>query len=126
MSSGVVRAVCTHQAHKSHQIVSLRKTKQRSSDQSRTDRANQWQVILAFQNGFIAGLRELCPSIWVPLANTELDPGIAWLNGKEWALFRDPAGPVSQGLVKTAHLVCPATNAFLVPTMNFLAKIFAV
>ena len=35
-------------------------------------------------------------------------------------------GPVLEDLFKTAHSVCPSTNAFLVPIMNFLAKIFAV
>jgi MacB-like protein len=36
------------------------------------------------------------------------------------------ASPVLEDLFKTAHPVCPSTDAFLVPKSSFLAKIFAV
>jgi hypothetical protein len=37
---------------------------------------------------------------------------------------RSPAGLGRS--FETAHPVCPSTNAFLVPTMNFLAKILRI
>ena len=81
-------------------------------------------MILAFQNGFIAGSqRTLLVHLGAP-GEHWIGSGHCVIDGKSGRYFVIPQVRSRQGLVKTAHPLCPPTDAFLVPKLNFLTKIF--